>query len=147
METLETRPFKEQISQTIRPGIASSLMSTFGGCPWRWDLDLNCLRYARKHNCNLDSETAQNDIWYMSKRKVIVCINGWENQIWRVSKKIRFCNCKVTVTFSLLSSLLFWSILVQISFQGHPGTSLDIIKNKSFHLVPSLMSLETRKRD
>ena len=35
--------------------------STFWGCPWIWDLDLNCPRYARKYDSNLDCKMSQND--------------------------------------------------------------------------------------
>ena len=37
------------------------LISAFQWCHWIWDLDWNCLRYVRKHDSNLDIETAQND--------------------------------------------------------------------------------------
>ena len=37
------------------------LISSFLECHWIWDLDLNCLRYAGKHDRNLEIETAQND--------------------------------------------------------------------------------------
>ena len=36
------------------------LISTFHTCPWIKDLDLNCLRYARKTDCNLNCKKCQN---------------------------------------------------------------------------------------
>ena len=39
---------------SIKLGVIWKLwFSTFWGCSWIWDLDLNCLRYARKHDSNL----------------------------------------------------------------------------------------------
>ena len=88
-------PFKEQISQT------------------------------RKHDSNLDSETARNEFDIWAKEMVILCINGWENRILSVSKKSCFCICNVTVTFSLLATVKL-VILVNLSPYLIPGTSRDI---------------------
>ena len=35
--------------------------SSFWECPWIWDLDLNCPRYARSYDRNFDCKISQND--------------------------------------------------------------------------------------
>ena len=50
------------MSNPINLGVKWKLLfSSFWKCPWIWDLNLNCQRYVRKHDTNLNSEIDKNE--------------------------------------------------------------------------------------
>ena len=62
------------------------LISTFQWCHWIWDFYLNCLRYLRKHDSNLDIEAAQNDLLLIQGvcKERLISIWWLINLVWKL---------------------------------------------------------------
>ena len=77
------------------------LISSFLECHWIWDLDLHCLRYAGKHDRNLEIETAQNE-WLLIQgvyKEMPKSIWWLITSVWKLPyvqlQLLRDCDCDI----------------------------------------------------
>ena len=109
------------------------LISTFQWCHWIWDFYLNCLRYLRKHDSNLDIEAAQNDLLLIQG----VCKERLISIWWLINLVWKLPYCVIKDSFEILR----FSAFIWAQEKGHfmqkqlRKLCLKCINNQSFWAV------------